>query len=143
MQNWTELYKELASNINDGIEAIKWIDLWHNQVNFLADEHPFPTPASFLSFRTRRVEDLGQGIQQPEIQVDAYIFYETYADTYEGSINQDSALDFMNLLDEHQELLHDTSGDFYSNMRWIGTAPVDTGSTGNLYRISFECLMAI
>lgn len=143
MQNYAALYKELAETINEGIDPIEWIDLWHNQVNFLAEEHPFPTPAAFFSFRTRSVQDLGVGIQQPTMQVDVLIFYETYTDTFEGSINQESALEFMDLLDEVYHALHDTSGETYSNMRWIGTTPVDTGSTGNLYRISFECLMAI
>jgi len=58
MQNWKDLYIELADKINQ-IEAVRWIDLWHNQVNFLEEEHPFPTPAVFLSFRGRNFEDIG------------------------------------------------------------------------------------
>ena len=50
MENWTNLYRELARIIQEKIPQIYWIDLWHNQVNFLQDEHPFQTPAIFLSF---------------------------------------------------------------------------------------------
>ena len=60
MENWTNLYRELARIIQEKMPQIYWIDLWHNQVNFLQDEHPFQTPAIFLSFRTIATQDLGQ-----------------------------------------------------------------------------------
>lgn len=70
-QNWTKaLYIELAEKITNAIAAIKWVDLWHNQVGFLEDEHPFPTPALFLSFRSNNIRDLSQKVQQVILQID-------------------------------------------------------------------------
>ena len=127
--------------ISDKIEAVRWIDLWHNQVNFLSEEHPFPTPAVFLSFRILGTQDQGLKVQQLRLQVDAYLFYETMADTYRGSWNQGSALEFLEMLNDVFALLHGSSGTNYSEMRRTGFAPVDTGGAGNLYVQNFECVL--
>lgn len=108
---------------------------------FLADEHPFPTPAAFLSYRTTAADDVGQKVQNMKLQIDIYLFYETFADTYKDSFNQDSALEFVELMDMLNALFHSTDGENYSSMRRLGFAPVDTGNAGNLYRISFECTL--
>ena len=50
MQYWTDLYLELANKIKDNLQQIEWIDLWHEQVGYLTEELPFPTPAVFISF---------------------------------------------------------------------------------------------
>jgi len=141
MQNWKDLYKELCTLISEKIPAVKWIDLWHNQVSFLENEHPFPTPAVFLSFRAFKTTDTGEKVQQVRLQLDTYIFYETFADTYKDSWNQDDALGFLDLLNDVYAALHGSSGTNYSEMRRIGFAPVDTGSAGNLYQQIFECVL--
>ncbi len=140
MQNWTHLYTELATKITDHLPEVEWVDLWHNQVNFLEDEHPFPTPAVFLNFRSLQIDDAGKKVQQVRLQVDCFLFYETFADTYNGSSNQESALAFLQLLNDLYALLHGSSGENYSSMRRIAFNPVDTGNAGNLYQLSFECL---
>lgn len=33
MENWQDLYKELAEKITDKMPEISWVDLWHNQVS--------------------------------------------------------------------------------------------------------------
>lgn len=161
MENWSNLYLELAKvlaadltdeekevygilNTLDGYEdksPIRWLDLWHNQVNFLSEEHEFPTPAVFFAFRTKQVDDLGEKIQQITLQVDCFVFYETFSDTYIGSFNQDSALQFILILDFVNGRLHGTGGENYNSMRKIGFNPEDTGGSGNLYKIVFECII--
>lgn len=141
MQNWKDLYVELANKLQNDIPELRWIDLWHNQVNFLEEEHPFPTPAVFLQFRIMSTEDHGEKVQAVQLQVDAYVYYETFADTYKGSFNQSSALDFLQFINDVYATLHGTGGDNYSAMRRIGFNPVDTGNAGNLYMISFECTL--
>lgn len=141
MQNWKELYKELSAMLRQSIHEVKWIDLWHNQVNFLTEEHPFPSPAVFLQFRTLNVADAGLKVQNLKIQVDAFLFYETFADTYDESWNQEEALEFLDILSKIHATLHGTDGESYSSMRRIGFSPVDTGGAGNTYQISFECIL--
>lgn len=140
-QDWvTELYKELAEKIKKNIDGIEWVDLWHNQVGFLETEHPFPTPAIFMAFRSNNMKDLSQKAQLVTLQIDFYLYYETMADTYNGSYNQDKALDFLKSIGALNKLLHASTGDNYSQMKRIGFAPEDTGNAGNLYRITYECL---
>ncbi|MNS03107.1 hypothetical protein D3C72_344350 [compost metagenome] len=139
MQNWKDLYKELASIIEAKVPGISWQDLWHNQVNFLEEEHPFPTPALFYSFRTMGTTDLGKKAQKLPVQVDIYLFFETFADTYNGSWNQNGALGFLDLLTQVHAALHGTTGENYSSMRRISFNPVDTGGAGNTYLQSFSC----
>lgn len=161
MENWSNLYKEIALILsadlsNQEIEVygelntivgyedkspIRWVDLWHNQVNFLSEEHEFPTPSVFLAFRTKQVDDLGGKIQQLTLQIDCYLFYETFADTYTGSFNQDDALRFISMLDFINGRLHGTEGENFNSMRKVGFNPEDTGGSGNLYKIVFECII--
>jgi hypothetical protein len=141
MQNWKDLYLEHAEMISQNLPEIKWIDLWHNQVNFLEEEYPFPAPATFLSYRILRTEDVGLKVQNVKLQVDIRLFYETFADTYKGSFNQDTALEFIDSLDKINALFHGSEGNNFSGMRRLGFSPEDTGNAGNLYLISYECTL--
>ena len=139
LQHWGDLYTELAQRITAETGLANWVDLWHNQINFLTEEHPFPVPAVFIAFRIRDVENTGENVQQANLQVDFYYFFETFADTFDGSFNQADALDYLNGLTTLHRLFHGSEGNTYGNMQRIAMVPVDTGSAGNLYRISFVC----
>jgi hypothetical protein len=139
LQSWGKLYKELALKVNENISSINWVDLWHNQVGFLVEEHPFPAPALFFSFRILSVEDLSEKAQRLEVQIDMYYFYETFLDTFQGAYNEDEALDYLDNLTALYKLFHASSGDNYSEMRRTGLTTVDTGSAGNLYKQTFTC----
>lgn len=139
LQGWDKLYQELALKIKENINSINWIDLWHNQVGFLVEEHPFPTPALFMAFRILSVEDAGEKVQKVVLQIDMYYFYETFLDTYQGAYNEDDALDYLDNLTAIHKLFHGTSGENFSEMRRTGLAAVDTGSSGNLYKQTFNC----
>jgi hypothetical protein len=138
-QGWDKIYQELADKLTSNITTINWADLWHNQVGFLVEEHPFPTPAVFLAFRILSVEDLSEKTQSANLQVDVYYFYETFLDTFQGAYNGAEALNYLKTNTDIHKLLHGSSGVNYSEMRRIGFSPVDTGSSGNLYRQSFVC----
>ena len=76
---WTDCYKELVeiirgkneflasipdeySELREQMEntpEIEHIDMWHEQVSFLDEEHPFPSPAVFIEFNTLGIEDEG------------------------------------------------------------------------------------
>lgn len=88
MQNFQTLYTELAKKLTDNINEIRWVDLWNSQVYNLEDEHPFPTPAVFLAFRTNQTSDIGNKVQQVRMQVDVFVFYETFLDTFKDAYNQ-------------------------------------------------------
>ena len=139
LQGWDKLYEEIAEKLTENIEAINWIDLWHNQVGFLVDEHPFPTPAVFLRFRILNAEDQSEKVQNLNLQVDVFYFYETFLDTYQGAYNQADALKYLETISNIHKVLHASSGTNYAEMRRTGFSAVDTGSSGNLYLQSFAC----
>lgn len=139
MENWQDLYVELAQRISEKMPEIKWVDLWHNQVGFLADEHPFSTPAVFIAFRSNQTQDAGELMQIVDLQVDFYLYYETFLDTFVGAYNQSGALEFTKSLDALFGIFHGSIGKNYSSMRRLGFTPVDTGTAGNLYQVAFEC----
>lgn len=141
MQNFKELYKELADKITDHIPEVRWIDLWNSQVYNLETEHPFPTPAVFLAFRSNQMTDLGQKVQNVNAQVDVFIFYETFLDTFKGAYNQQDALDFLDIMDKVNQIFHGSSGENYSSMRRVGYSPVDTGGSGNLWSITYNAIL--
>lgn len=138
MQNFKELYKELADKIA-AIESVEWIDLWNSQVYNLEDELPFPAPAVFLAFRSNTMGDMGDKVQNVTMQVDVFLFWETFADTYREAYNQAAALQFLDTIDALNKLLHGSSGEQYSSMRRVSFSPLDTGGAGNLYSVTYNC----
>jgi hypothetical protein len=141
MVYWSEIYKEIAEKIKANIEAIRWIDLWHEQVNYLTEELPFPVPAVFVAFNTHGTDDMSVLVQNCNVQIDFYLFYETFSDSYDGSYNQDGVLEFLDRLTELHALFHGKQGEHYSEMRRVDMSREESGGAGNLYRISFECIV--
>jgi hypothetical protein len=120
---------------------IEHTDLWHDQISFLTSELPFATPAVFIGFSTVDIADRGLLAQECNTQIDFYLFFETFSDTYSGSYNQDRALDFLKSLTRLHALFHGKAGENYSEMRRVDMRREESGGAGNLYRISFQCLV--
>ncbi len=139
MEYWTDLYKEIAARIQANLPEVQWIDLWHDQASFLTEELPFSTPAVFLGFSTIAADDRGILVQDVNTQIDFYLFYETFSDTYIGSMNQDSALEYLDSLTKLHALFHGHTGENYASLRRVDMRREDSGGAGNLYRISFQC----
>lgn len=139
MEAWTDLYNELAQRIESKIPEIKWVDLWHEQVSYLTEELPFQTPAVFIGLNTKSCDDLSLLIQQCDTQIDFYLFFETFSDTYQGAYNKGSAINFLRLLTKLHTAFHGVSGTNYQTMRRVDMRREDSGGAGNLYRISFNC----
>ncbi|MBN1987814.1 MAG: hypothetical protein JW783_00270 [Bacteroidales bacterium] len=141
MNAFTDLYQELALVVNNELQEIPWVDLWHEQVSFLTEELPFPTPALFLSFETTACEDKGLLMQNCEMQIDMYLFFETFGDSFSGSYNNESATNFLRLLTEIHKTFHGRYGKNFSELRRVSVKPIESGGAGNLYRISFSCIV--
>lgn len=148
MEYWDDLYLELADKITvempekqPDMPIIEWVDLWHEQVSYLTDELPFPTPAVFISFILVNADDKGMKGQLCNTQVDFYLFYETFSDTYQGSVNRTGAINYLKALTGIHKLLHGTSGENFSEMRRVAMGREDSGGAGNLYKISFQCIV--
>lgn len=127
------LYERMAA-----LPAIEHVDLWHDQVDYLSEEHPFPTPAVFFGFTTLNVADNGELMQTTDLQVDIYVFWETFSDTYEGAVMKEEALMYLDLLLMVGLMFHGRSGEHFHQMRRSGTYRQESGGSGNLYRLQFQ-----
>lgn len=156
---WTDCYKELIEIIRNKEEFlalipdeytdlresmenapdIEYIDMWHEQISFMEEEHQFPSPAVFIEFNTLGIEDEGLLVQRLHTQIDFRLFYETYSDTNEGAIMQEEALAFLDLLTLLGMMFHGRTGKTFGTLRRTFVGREESGGVGNLYRISFEC----
>ena len=127
------LYERMAA-----LPTIEHVDLWHGQVNYLSEEHPFPTPAVFFGFTTLNVADNGELMQTTDLQVDIYVFWETLADTYNDAVMKEEALMYLDLLLMVGLMFHGRSGEHFHQMRRSGTYRQESGGSGNLYRLQFQ-----
>ena len=141
MKDLKNLYLEHEKRVSDNIPEIKHVDLWSEQVSFMADEHPFKSPAVFFGYRVLATDDQGEKTQELRLQVDVYLFYETFADTAKGSKKQSKSLAFLDLLTKINACFHATFGQYYGNMRRTGFNPVETGGAGILYVQRYELTM--
>lgn len=127
------LYERMAA-----LPAIEHVDLWHDQVDYLSEEHPFATPAVFFGFTTLNVNDNGELMQTTDLQVDIYVFWETFADTYNDAVMKEEALMYLDLLLMVGLMFHGRSGEHFHQMRRSGTYRQESGGSGNLYRLQFQ-----
>ena len=141
MKDLKNLYLELEKRISDNVFEIKTIDLWSEQVSFMAEEHPFKSPAVFFGFRSLEPKNISEKVQHLTMQVDTYLFYETFADTSKGSKKQDKALGFLDLLTKINACLHGSSGKYFHEMNRVGFNPVETGGAGILYVQRYQFTM--
>lgn len=128
-----DLYERMAA-----LPAIEHVDLWHDQVDYLSEEHPFPTPAVFFGFTTLNVADNGELMQTTDLQVDIYVFWETFSDTYNDAVMKEEALMYLDLLLMVGLMFHGRSGEYFHQMRRSGTYRQESGGSGNLYRLQFQ-----
>lgn len=128
-----ELYERMAA-----LPDIQHVDLWHDQVDYLSEEHPFATPAVFFGLSTLSVADNGELMQTTDLQVDIYVFWETFNDTYKGAKMQEEALQYLDLLLMVGLMFHGRSGEHFHQMRRSGTFRQESGGSGNLYRMQFQ-----
>lgn len=131
-------YSDLRERMVNAPE-IEHIDMWHEQVSFLDEEHEFPSPAVFIEFNTLDIEDEGLLVQRLHTQIDFRLFFETFADTYDGAIMQKEALSFLDLLTLLGMMFHGKTGNNFGTLRRTHVGREDSGGAGNMYRISFEC----
>jgi hypothetical protein len=139
MKSLENLYLEHEGMITNNLPDIKHVDLWKEQVSFLADELPFKSPAIFLSYRILDTIDAAGNGQILTLGIDIYYYYETLSNTHRSSKNQNKALGFLDMISKIHALFHGTDGENYSEMRRAGMSPVETGTSNLLYVQKFQC----
>lgn len=84
------LYLSLAAHIasikdGDDNTVFNHIGLWNRQVEFVEMEAPIQTPAVFIQFHPFRWKQLGQGIQEAELEMTLHLVSASKATPQHGS----------------------------------------------------------
>lgn len=116
VQSWTEAYKELCLLLDSAVPEIKHKDMWYEQINFPKDDYPYPDRSLFMDIKIDQIETLAQNIQDLECTITFYFVFNTFSETYHGSVNQNTALEFVDICSKLHGTLQGLSGANFSPM---------------------------
>lgn len=110
-----DIYKAIADQLKEQIPEIIWIDKDRNQFEH-ADQEFLPLPAVLISFPRAEFETKGAGLQTSTAIIAIRTGFENYAQSFEGSTDQDQALEFWEFNRKVYNALQGFSGDNFSGM---------------------------
>ena len=95
---------------NDGAPAIKTINLWNEQVEFIEQEEAFDTPAVFVEFLPVQWGTLGGSVQRAELSLRLHIVTPWKGSAKDGSPYWEESLSRFGLLDRLDAWLFNLEG---------------------------------
>ena len=97
-----ELYRMLCDRLKEvGGGAIKHIDLWNHNVEFIEQEENWERPAVFIEFRPIKWNAIVNGLEyRAEPEVALHVVTDWKGGTSDGSQFQEEGLEVFDLLDE-------------------------------------------
>lgn len=107
-----ELYLKISKQL-EGVEKIQHVDLWKSQLPKKTSDnsYPFGFPAAFISIADIDWEDMTQAVQEGQVNVSIYIFFERGGDTFDTAIDKEQSLAVLdtitNIIDKVQWLSSD------------------------------------
>lgn len=107
--------QEIGSYLKQAVEGLEFVDKYRGQLD-TPGIFTFPRPAVFISFGRFEWETMVNGFQRGEGLIKFRIVLENYADSYEGSINQDLALAFFDFNEKVHEALQGLSGTYFESL---------------------------
>jgi hypothetical protein len=134
-------FTDLCEVLKEKVSEVLFIDLWHNQINFLDDEYAFPFPAVFIEMVADNAEPLGAKARSIATMLNVYFAYETLADSYHESQNQEVALAYFDIMQKIDIALQTSVSENYSQITWLSAAPIEAPGSIILYRISYRTNM--
>lgn len=143
-QDWGEAYKELAALIRAKVPAIKHVDLYYGQEQFIGSDGnwmPFRAPAVFLEFRAAEVQDLGDQVQQLTMDIGVYLLHETVQDTDDRSLGQRRAMEFVGLLRQLHAALHSAQGTHFMPLGRTELSRAEAPPFCYFYRQTYRCVI--
>lgn len=128
-------FLEITKHLKTKVPTIKYIDKYRGQLDNVRN-WVFPRPAVFLSYGRTDWNNISMGGQLGDAVIRVRIVVENYADAYEGSINQQKALEFFDINEKVHQALQNLSGTFFKNMSRV--VDEDDEDHGNLIVTIFE-----
>lgn len=100
----------------DGGKAIKHIDMWNRQIEFLEQETAFAMPAVFIEFDPIQREYRADGVYSARPTIKLHVVSEWEGSAADGSAYQGESLKVFDLLDKVSVALTDLKGEGFHNM---------------------------
>ena len=70
----------------EGDSVIKHVDCFNQQILFITQERPFPTPAVFIDFPRIEWKYLSHGVRESDVQFNLYIVVDSITERYSDTI---------------------------------------------------------
>jgi hypothetical protein len=117
-----DIYKKISEVLLeiDGGTAVRWVDLWNRNVEFMSEEEAWPMPAVFIEFMPITWHELKGGEEyRCEGQLRLHIVTQWNGSASSASALQDKALEVLDLSEKIQTALHWLNGDEWGALELI------------------------
>lgn len=101
------------------VPRLQWADLNRGQLQHLTKELGIPLPAVLISFPEIDYTLLGAGLRDGETVIRITSLFESFADSYFGSVNQDIALQYLEFNDLLYQTLEGLKGASFTDLNRI------------------------
>lgn len=110
--------KEIGTYLKNQIESLQFFDKYRGQLD-TPGIFTFPRPAVFMSFGRFEWESGVNGTQRGTGVIKFRIAFENYAESYTGSVNQETALEFFEFNEKVHEALQGLSGTYFEALKRV------------------------
>lgn len=111
---YDKISEQLAALTSNNKKVVQHIDLWNEQVQYMAAEKPMRMPAVFLEFNPVAWKQHPDGLQRGTMEVRVHIVVGTLARSYDGSHNKAEAMQALGVADTIHNAMHKLEADFMS-----------------------------
>lgn len=140
-QDWIDAYKELCDIFKNNLPEFPHLDLWHEQIDYPADEYPWPSDSVFFDFGINGIDSIGLQVQDLNMRIGVIYVLDTFADTYADSTTQDLALQFGEKCKKIHRLLHGSSGVNFSELSRVDLKRLPAPQYQMVYRQEYSCII--
>jgi hypothetical protein len=120
---------------------IKWIDLYNAQPEFLEQREAHDFPAVFVEFAQINWSNQAHPIQQGDALIRLHVVQWSLASSYEGSENQGTALERLQLLSRLHAHLHGFAGSYHTPMIRTATLSDTRHDAVTVDILEYRCLI--
>lgn len=142
--DWLSAYFEIGEAIKQestGIPDIKHIDLWHEQVDYVAEEYPWASGSLFVEFAAVDIESTGEKVQDLLMDISFIYVLDTLSETYIESPTADIVKQFGSTLQKLHAFLQGKTGVNYSALNRVGLARVSAPQYLLAYKQVYRCIV--
>lgn len=118
MSSKKTLFKLLQHHLSQ-LPSVKWVDKLFGQVDNLSN-HVIPYPAILIEFGRWEPISMGNNVQKGPLIIRFHLLYENFAQSFEGSHDQELAMAYFDFVEEVHQALQGLSGTNFTALQRTG-----------------------